>query len=158
MKKLNFVIFGTLLAISLATQAFAETTIPWTKEGCESVKGIWVTAHSATDDGCDAAHCNGLNFCRRKVNMNWFSALIWCKSIGHKLTDIETACPNGLASSETCANLEPYIPRDYRFGFWTSIPSTSAGYTWRIARKSSGAISIATQANTSTNHSALCTE
>ena len=46
MKKLNFVIFGALLAISLATRAFAETTIPWTKEGCESVKGTWVTAHS----------------------------------------------------------------------------------------------------------------
>ena len=105
MKKLNFVIFGALLAISLATRAFAETTIPWTKEGCESVKGTWITAHSPTDDGCDAAHCNGRNFCRSNVKMNWWSALIWCKSIGRELTDIETACPNGLASSRTCANL-----------------------------------------------------
>jgi len=105
MKKLNFIVFGAFLAISLATQAFAETTIPWTKEGCESVKGVWITAHAATDDGCDAAHCNGKNFCRAPKTMNYWSALIWCKSIGHNLPDIETLCPNGLNSGGTCANL-----------------------------------------------------
>ena len=108
MKKLNFAIFGALLAISLTTQALAETTIPWTKEGCESVKGIWTTANKATDTdkGCDANHCNGLNFCQSPVRLNWWSALIWCKSIGHKLVELETACPNGLSASFSCANLK----------------------------------------------------
>ena len=127
MKKLNFVIFGALLAISLTTQALAETTIPWTKEGCESVKGTWITAHSATDEGCDTAHCNGRNFCAyggtKTMNMNWWSALIWCQSIGRELTDIETACPNGIASSSSCANLKG----ETRL-YWTSTPSpTNAG-------------------------------
>ena len=105
MKKLNFAIFGALLAISLVTRALAETTIPWTKEGCESVKGTWVTANAANADGCDAAHCNGKNFCVLRQTLNWWSALIWCQSIGHKLAELEEACPNGLASSGTCANL-----------------------------------------------------
>ena len=54
MKKLNFMIFGALMLTCLTTRALAETTIPWTKEGCESVKGKWITAHSPDDDGCDS--------------------------------------------------------------------------------------------------------
>jgi len=98
--------FGVLfLSLVLSHTVIAGTNIPWTKEGCESVKGTWVTAHSPTDDGCDAAHCNGLHFCRSNVSMNWWSAMIWCKSIGHKLVDLETACPGGLVQDRTCANL-----------------------------------------------------
>ena len=108
MKKLNFIVLGTLLAISLATRALAETTIPWTKEGCESVKGKWITAHSPTDDGCDAAHCNGLNFCRSSQDMNFWSALIWCKSIGRELVSFSNLCPGTLPevkeTAGTCAN------------------------------------------------------
>ena len=121
MKKLNFAIFGALLAISLAGQAFAETTIPWTKEGCESVKGTWITAHSATDAGCDATLCHGLNFCRAPQTMNYWSALIWCKSIGHKLPDIETLCPNGLNSGRTCANLSGRMGAEV----WSTTPSNN---------------------------------
>ena len=121
MKKLNFAIFGALLTISLATQALADTTIPWTKEGCESVKGTWITAHLPTDDGCDAAHCNGMNFCRSSQKMNWWSALIWCKSIGRELTDIETACPKAISSSSICQNL--YGPN--KTDFWTTTPASS---------------------------------
>ena len=116
MKKLNFAIFGALMLTCLATQAFAETTIPWTKAGCESVKGTWITAHSPDDDGCDAAHCNGMNFCRGPTRVNWWSALIWCKSIGRELASIEDACPNGLSSGNTCVNIgSSWI--------WTSTPS-----------------------------------
>ena len=117
MKKLNFAILGALLAINLTTQAFAETTIPWTKEGCESVKGTWITAHSPDESGCDAAHCNGLNFCKSPQGMNWFSALIWCKSIGRKLAEVETACPNGLASGGACANLKDM------YWCWLNMPA-----------------------------------
>ena len=115
-----------LLALSLtfATAAHAETTIPWTKEGCESVQGTWITAHSSTDSGCDAAHCNGKNFCRSNVKMNWFSALIWCHSIGRELTDLETACPNGLASGNTCANLKDKVPNNQ----FTATPSGNKMY------------------------------
>ena len=131
MKKLNFIVLGTLLAISLATQAFAETTIPWTKEGCESVKGTWITAHSPDDDGCDAAHCNGLSFCRSIQEMNWFSALIWCKSIGRELTDPETACPNGFASGGACANLAGTGASAGQTNYlWTITPSINkVGYS-----------------------------
>ena len=150
MKKLNFVIFGALLAISLATRALAETTISWTKEGCESVKGTWITAHSPTDDGCDAAHCNGRNFCRSSQQMNWFSALIWCKSIGRELTDIETACPNAMASSSICQNL--YGPN--KSDFWTTTPASStASYKLGRGGQDVQALSRSTSGNSG---SALC--
>jgi len=102
MKKLLGALFLNLV---VSTSVFADTAIPWTKEGCESVKGTWITAHAATDSGCDANHCNGHNFCRSQVGMNWFSALIWCKAIGRQLANVETACPRGLASGGSCANL-----------------------------------------------------
>ena len=120
MYKLNFVIFGALMLTCLTTQAFAETTIPWTKEGCESVKGKWITAHSPDESGCDANHCNGRNFCQSPQMMNFWSAVIWCKSIGRTLAGVEDACPNGLSSGNTCANLAnkfPYLRP------WTSEPS-----------------------------------
>ena len=104
MKKLNFAIFGALMLTCLTTRAFAETTIPWTKEGCESVKGTWITAHSASDSVCEANRCNGLNFCRSNVGMNFWSAAVWCKSIGRELADVETACPQGITQGG-CPNL-----------------------------------------------------
>ena len=109
------------LSVILAKTAFAVTTIPWTKEGCESVKGTWITAHSAGDSGCDAAHCTGQNFCKSNVAMNWFSAVIWCQSIGRQLADIETACPKGLSSGTTCANLKGYCGTGGD-ACWTSSP------------------------------------
>ena len=61
------------MTLILAHSALAETTIPWTKEGCESVKGTWIAAHLPDDDGCDTAHCNGMNFCTSNHgNMNWW--------------------------------------------------------------------------------------
>jgi len=102
MKKVIGALFFSLV---ISHSALAVTNIPWTKAGCESVQGTWITAHSPTDEGCDAAHCNGKNFCRAPKPMNYWSALIWCQSIGHKLPDIETLCPSGLASGSTCANL-----------------------------------------------------
>ena len=94
-----------ILSLFFIPKALAETTIPWTKEGCESVKGTWITAHSATDDGCDAAHCNSMNFCISNVSMNLFSALIWCQSIGRKLASLDHACPGIPTTSGPCANL-----------------------------------------------------
>ena len=106
MKKLNFAIFGTLMLTCLATQALAETTIPWTKEGCESVKGTWITAHSATDEGCSVTSCNGMNFCKAPITMNWFNALIWCQSIGHKLATFSNLCPRVTGpNTSTCTNI-----------------------------------------------------
>ena len=111
MTKLNFAIFGAVMAISLAGQAFAETTIPWTKEGCESVKGKWITAK------------NGTNFCKSSQYMTWFNALIWCKSIGRNLVDFYHLCPGVPAENNThygtCTNV-------YQLGYnqlaWTNMP------------------------------------
>ena len=123
MKKLNFAIFGACLLTALATRALAETTIPWTKAGCESVKGTWITAHSPTDDGCDAAHCNGRNFCMSPTGrINWFSALIWCKSIGRELTSFDHACPGIPTGDGPCANLNLNRCQNG----WTSMPSGSS--------------------------------
>ena len=93
------------MTLILAHSALAEITIPWTKEGCESVKGTWITAHSPTDEGCDAAHCNGKTFCRSNVAMTWFNALIWCQSIGHKLVSFEHLCP-GITITGPCTNIK----------------------------------------------------
>ena len=111
------------LSMALSHAVLADTTIPWTKAGCESVKGKWITAHSATDSGCDAAHCNGKNFCRSTTTMNWWSALIWCKSIGHKLVSFDTLCP-GIPSGPnktqgSCANVTNI---DADVWTWTSMP------------------------------------
>ncbi|MBP5343954.1 MAG: hypothetical protein J6Y85_02645 [Alphaproteobacteria bacterium] len=117
-------IFVLALSLTFATAAHAETTIEWTKAGCESVGGTWITAHSPTDSGCDAAHCNGLNFCQSPQKMNWFSALIWCKSIGHKLVSFEHLCP-GIPTAANdngpCTNIKS---RGVSWG-WTNLPSGS---------------------------------
>ncbi|MBP5344124.1 MAG: hypothetical protein J6Y85_03540 [Alphaproteobacteria bacterium] len=115
-------IFLLVLGLTVATAAHAETTIEWTQAGCQSVGGTWITAHSPTDSGCDANHCNGMNFCRSPNSMNLFSALVWCKSIGHQLTDFETACPNAMSSGNTCANLKGWNPPNVS-GDWTTMPS-----------------------------------
>lgn len=112
------------LTLILTNTTLAETTIPWTKEGCESVKGVWITAHSPTDPGCDEAHCNGLNFCESPQLMSWFNALIWCQSIGHKLVSFEHLCPGiPTANNENgpCTNIKS---RGVFWG-WTNLPSGS---------------------------------
>ena len=125
MKIWKLAFLGAILSIS--THVWSETTIPWTKEGCESVQGTWITAHAPTDAGCDANHCNGINFCMGPKDTNLWSAIIWCKSIGRELTDLETACPNGLASSYTCENLKEKVSI-----CWTKTPAP-------ILRNNSGA-------------------
>ena len=130
MKKLNFAIFGACLLTALATGALAETTIPWTKAGCESVKGTWITAHSATDSGCDAAHCNGMSFCRSASTATWFNALIWCKSIGRNLASFSHLCPGDVTQpGVACANMR--LGGSSHTYLWSSMPwnSTQALYT-----------------------------
>ena len=137
------------LSLAVSHSALAGTNIPWTKEGCESVKGTWITAKSATDAGCDAAHCNGLSFCRSPQGMNWWSAVIWCQSIGHQLADIEVACPNGRSSGNTCANLSGILSGLV----WFSTPvSNSGSYHWNPG------ISTYHSARTNTYQTAFCQE
>ena len=119
MKRFLGILFVSLI---LSHSAMAVTTIPWTKEGCESVKGTWISAKSATDAGCDAAHCNGLNFCRSNVGLHWFSALVWCQSIGHQLVRFDHLCPgiptNLNSTNGACANISGKSS-----GLaWTSMP------------------------------------
>ncbi|MBP5344556.1 MAG: hypothetical protein J6Y85_05750 [Alphaproteobacteria bacterium] len=142
-------IFLLALGLILATAAHAETTIEWTQAGCQSVGGTWITAHNATDEGCDANHCNGLNFCEKQVYMTWFGALIWCKSIGRKLADLETACPNGLSSGGTCANLAGKIGN-----VWSNMPSTNnKSY---IIQGANGRISVKAREGERNPPGALC--
>jgi len=106
----------------LSHSALAVTNIPWTKEGCESVKGTWITAKSATDDGCDAAHCNGLHFCRSSQKMNWWSAAIWCQSIGRKLASLANVCPGIPTGNNTTAG-SCFNAKGVGSGYgWTDTP------------------------------------
>ncbi|MBP5344501.1 MAG: hypothetical protein J6Y85_05470 [Alphaproteobacteria bacterium] len=125
MKK-NIILF--VLGLTLTQPAMAETTIPWTKEGCESVKGTWITAHQATDTDCSSTQCNGMNFCASTVGINFFNALIWCKSIGHKLTDFTHLCPGATGQINTpgiCVNAKGLISGD-SWG-WTTSPGSAQG-------------------------------
>ena len=120
MKKYNLIIG---LSLILSYPVMADTTIPWTKAGCESVKGVWITAHSATDSGCDSNHCNGMSFCISPITMNWFSALIWCKSIGRNIVSFEHLCPGiptGNGGVGTCTNI--YQQSAMVWWAWTSLP------------------------------------
>jgi len=139
------------LFLSLVTSTFAQadTSIPWTKAGCESVKGTWITAHSATDSGCDANHCNGLSFCKSNVTMNWWAAVIWCRSIGHQLTDIETACPSGISSGGTCANLKGITSS----GNWTITPASATQ-----PYLADGKVTVYGDRRETNNRYAFCTE
>ncbi|MBP5344277.1 MAG: hypothetical protein J6Y85_04320 [Alphaproteobacteria bacterium] len=117
-------IFVLAFSLTFATAAHAETTIDWTQAGCESVGGTWITAHSATDEGCDAAHCNGMHFCRSPNYMNWFSALTWCKGIGRNLVDFYHICPGVSPETHTnagaCANAYGIDTQQV----WTTLPSS----------------------------------
>jgi len=140
------------LSVTLAKSAFAVTTIPWTKAGCESVNGTWVTAYNQSDTGCDANHCNGMNFCRSNVRLNWWSALIWCKSIGRQLADLETACPHAISSGTICKNLYGRVGVD----FWMSTPASST--TAYIAGMSGRDPKPWGRENSGNTGVALCTE
>ena len=127
-----------ILSLFFIPKALAETTIPWTKEGCESVKGAWLTAHSATDPDCDSAHCNGINFCGSPVKVSWFSALTWCKSIGHKLASFDSMCPGNLViNGSICQNLKGIEPtsRSGPYNFYWSTLTTSNSNAWGVMLK-----------------------
>ena len=125
--KRNFVLL--IISLIIAHSAAAEMTIPWTKEGCESVDGNWITAHSPNDEGCDSNHCNGKNFCMSKPTMNWWSALVWCNWIGRELADVETACPHSLSARRACINLNGRMNVSGNNFSWLSTQvSNSGGY------------------------------
>ena len=42
---------------------------------------------------------NNITFCKSNQVMNWLSALTWCDSIGGKLAEYDTVCPNGNCSA-----------------------------------------------------------
>jgi len=152
-----------VLSLAVSTAALADMNIPWTKEGCESVKGAWLTAHSASDSGCDAAHCNAKNFCGSAVKVNWFSALIWCKSIGHKLASFDSMCPGNLViSGSICQNLKGIetVRRANGYNYYWSTLATSNNNAWGV-RLENGLMSDAGGDNAGTKTQirfALCEE
>jgi len=142
------------LSLLLAEPVSAEMTIPWTKAGCESVNGNWITARSPTDEGCDANHCNGEHFCMSKQTMNWWSALIWCQWIGRELSDIETACPHSLSARRACVNLEGRMNVSGNNFSWLSTQLSNTGAYYLDA---SGNISTYHNGKTTDGwHHALC--
>ena len=141
-------IFLLALGLTFATAAHAETTIEWTEAGCQSVGGTWITAHNATDEGCDAAHCNSLNFCRSDQKMNFFSALIWCKSIGRNLVSFANLCP-GIPSgwnsaTGACANAKGIDSTTV----WTTLP-VDASHSYYVILSSGAVGSPSSQTNSS---------
>ncbi|MBP5344059.1 MAG: hypothetical protein J6Y85_03195 [Alphaproteobacteria bacterium] len=147
-------IFVLALSLTFATAAHAETTIEWTQAGCQSVGGTWITAHSASDEGCDAAHCNGLNFCKSTAYMNWFSALIWCKSIGRNLADANHVCPGVPLAENSNARACLNVTGTSQNWGWTTLPgadnkafhvnlnSGPMGFTSRSEESSKGSYAL----------------
>ena len=82
--------------------------------------GVEVTAHTtATNSKCQKSgvnYCNGKTFCVSNRMMNWWSAILWCRSNGRELVALEEACPNWSTENNTCPNLAGKLP-DYG---WTS--------------------------------------
>ncbi len=114
---------GLLILCALSMGAQAGSQITWNQAGCEAAGGVWIQAHKASDDGCDADHCNEMTFCQSSVRLNWWSAFAWCESIGAKLVDLEHACPNGLSNNFFCANLNGRISDNV----FTNVPCDYAG-------------------------------
>ena len=141
-------IFLLALGLTFATMAHAETIIEWTKAGCQSVGGTWITAHNASDEGCDAAHCNSLNFCQSPQKMNFFSALIWCKSIGRNMVSFANLCP-GIPSgwnsaTGACANAKGIDSTTV----WTTLP-VDASHSYYVILSSGAVGSPSSQTNSS---------
>ncbi|MBP5344500.1 MAG: hypothetical protein J6Y85_05465 [Alphaproteobacteria bacterium] len=151
MKKYIGIIWINLI---LSSTVMADITIPWTKTGCESVKGKWITAHATTDTGCDANHCNGKNFCSSGVPMNWWSSLIFCQSIGHKMVSWDNLCPGTIYKvGANCANIKGV---DGNGAAWTDIPVTNS--TVQCALLKTGEIRECNRTNPSGGGYALCEE
>ena len=144
---------GLLILSMLSMYAYAGTTITWNQAGCESVGGVWVKANSATDTdkGCDSAHCNAKEFCRSPKKMNWWSAFAWCESIGAKLVDLESACPNAITNNFFCANLNGMSDKVF-----TNTPYNYAGSGQIYCVYSNGSMTHGANGQTKDSFCALC--
>ena len=117
--------------------------------------GTLITAKSPSDSGCTAETCNGHEFCKSNLAMNWWSAFNWCASQGRKLADFTVMCPSMQTSGNTkegaCPNLHGVGGNQY---VWSSfgIGTRDALYV----NLSSGAVTYYNRDGSLYGGSALC--
>ena len=142
------IIMFLCLCVFLTTPAMAEPT-------CEGHGGKLITAHAASDEGCDSKTCNGKTFCKSEKAMNWWSAFTWCESQGRKLADFSVMCP-GVSQTPAntagdCPNLQGLAESGW---VWSSLASGSNGAF--LVSLFSGTVRGGTRTDPSHYYSAFC--
>ena len=125
------------LCLCLATPAMAA------EPTCNG--GTLITTHSASDEGCTSATCNGKTFCKSDKTMNWWSAFTWCESQGRKLANLSKMCPNvsQVPRNEDgdCPNLQgkgdvggwSSLAYDEKYALGVNLSSGAISYGSRVA-------------------------
>ena len=144
MKKL---VFFLCMCTFLAAPAMAET--------CENNGGTLITAHAATDPGCDSKTCNGKTFCKSDKAMNWWSAFAWCESQGRTLAEFSKMCPGvSQAPANTTGDCPNLQGKGDNVWVWSSL-AYSDKYAF-IVNLSSGAVGSYGRPGINFNSFALC--
>ena len=139
------IIVFLMCVFAVATSVIAET--------CEGHGGTLITAHVATDTGCDSKTCNGKTFCKSDKAMNWWSAFTWCESQGRTLAEFSSMCPGvsqaPAGTTGDCPNLQGKGDNQW---VWSSLAYGSDNAV--VVNLSSGAVNANTRYGSS--RCALC--
>ena len=108
-------------------------------ETCENNGGTLITAHAATDPGCDSKTCNGKTFCKSDKAMNWWSAFTWCESQGRTLAEFSSMCPGVSQAPAGTTGDCPNLQGKGDGWVWSSLAYSSDSAI--IVHLSSGAVS-----------------
>ena len=132
---------------------FAVTSVMAAEPTCKDHGGTLITTHSASDEGCTSATCNGKTFCKSDKAMTWWSAFTWCESQGRTLADFAVMCP-GVSQTPAnttgdCPNLQGLAESGW---VWSSLAYGSNSAI--VVHLSSGAVLNVDGRNV--NHYALC--
>ena len=88
---------------------------------------VSLNAYAACNEGREITGKNGHVYCGSKVNMNWYTAFMWCEAQGRTLATMPQVCDidetqkwDGNVGTEKCLNLIR-VTTDSR-EFWTATP------------------------------------
>ena len=113
MKYIGLFILGLMGVSAYATA--------WDDNNCTNRGGIIATAK------------NGDTFCRSKVQMNWYSASVWCQKHGGALANNSKACfGTALSVKSSCANLYDGAVVTYA-AYWLGV-TAGEEVAWTVNR------------------------
>ena len=110
-------------------------------------------------DSTKTDNCNGMEFCKG-LQMNWWSAHVWCESIGGHLANFTHVCPNVQIKPNTATGSCPNMTGVADKYCWTSFGWDAS--TALEVNLSSGAITNTTRSSANysghsrNNYYALC--